>query len=103
MLYDIVLDDVAFQTASDSMAELKTRTEALKARMETMYHNLTTALDTPAGKAVEITAKDVLIEPVDNMWKVIEHVSTTLSEIKGSGRYKDVFVKYEELNQSVNF
>jgi hypothetical protein len=68
-----------------------------------MYHNVTTALDTPAGQALEITAKDVLIEPIDKMLIVIEHVSSTLNEIIGEGHYKDVFVKFEELNQSVNF
>ena len=103
MAYDIVLCEEAFQTASDSMAELKTRTEALKTKLETMYHNVSTAMDTPAGKAVEITAKDVLIEPIDKMLIVIEHVSSTLSEIRATGRYRDVFVKFEELNQNLDF
>jgi len=103
LAYDIILDDAAFNTASEQMAVLKTRTEALRTKLETMYHNVTTALDTPAGQALEITAKDVLIEPIDKMLVVIEHVSSTLNEIIGEGHYKDVFVKFEELNQSVNF
>lgn len=101
--YDIILDDVAFQNASDAMAELKKRAEALKEKLQRMYHDLTTALDTPAGKQVEITAGEVLIEPIDNLLLVIEHISGTLAEIIGTGYYKDVFIKYEELNQSIQF
>lgn len=103
LLYDIVLDDAAFNTASDAMAALKTRAEALKTKLERMYQDLSTALDTPAGKQVEITAKEVLIEPIDKLLLVIEHISGTLTEIIGTGYYKDVFIKFEELNQSITF
>ena len=48
--YDILLDDTAFNTASDAMSALKTRTEVLKAKLEKMYQDLTTALDTPENK-----------------------------------------------------
>ena len=101
--YDILLDDTAFNTASDTMSALKTRTEVLKAKLEKMYQDLTTALDTPAGKQVEITAGKVLIEPIDKLLLVIKHISTTLTEIIGTGHYKDVFIKFEQLNQSVKF
>ena len=85
------------------MSALKTRTEVLKAKLEKMYQDLTTALDTPAGKQVEITAGKVLIEPIDKLLLVIKHISTTLTEIIGTGHYKDVFIKFEQLNQSVKF
>lgn len=100
---DIVLDDNAFTTASSDMAELKTRTEELKSDLKQMYKELTTALDTPAGKAVEITAEKVLIKPIEDLLLVIEHVSSTLDEIIGTGYYKDVFIKFEQLNQSIKF
>jgi len=101
--HDIILDDVAFTTASSDMDALKTRTETLKAKLEQMYEDLTTAMDTPAGKAVETTAKNVLIKPIDDMLLVISHISSTLTEIIGTGHYKDVFVKFEELNESIKF
>jgi len=100
---DILLDDTAFNTASAEMSALKTRTETLKTKMEEMYRELSTALDTPAGEAVELTAGKVLIKPVEDLLLVIQHISATLTEIIGTGRYKDVFIKFAELNQSVKF
>lgn len=103
LTHDIVLDDTAFNTASEAMATLKTRTEALKTKLEGMYEDLTTALDTPAGKQIEITAEKVLIEPIDKLLLVIDHISATLTEIIGTGCYKDVFIKFEQLNQNIKF
>lgn len=100
---DIVLDEDAFHTASEAMAALQTRTEALKEKLKKMYEDLTKALDTPAGKQVEFTAGEVLIEPIDKLLLVIKHISATLTDIIGTGYYKDVFDKFEELNQSINF
>lgn len=101
--HDIVLDDNAFKTASSDMKALKTRTEKLKTKLKQMYKDLTTAMDTPAGNAVEATAESVLIKPIDDMLLVIDHVSSTLAEIIGTGHYMDVFIKFEELNSSINF
>lgn len=100
---DILLDDAAFSTAASEMATLKTRTEALKTKLEEMYTELATALDTPAGKQVEITAGKVLIKPIEDLLLVIQHISDTLTEIIGTGHYKDIFIKFEQLNQSVTF
>lgn len=54
---DIKLKDTAFTTASADMKALKDRAEKLKAELNNMYEDLTTALDTPAGKEIQITAK----------------------------------------------
>ena len=99
--HDIILDDAAFTTASADMSALKTRTEELRTKLQGMYKELTTALDTPAGKQVEITAGKVLIKPIDDLLLVIQHISSTLTEIIGTGHYKDVFIKFEELNQNI--
>jgi hypothetical protein len=101
--HDILLDDTAFRTASSDMKALKTRTEALKKKLEGMYKELTAALDTPAGKQVETTAKTVLIKPIDDLLLVIQHVSDTLTEIIGTGYYKGVFIEFTELNQDIKF
>jgi hypothetical protein len=85
------------------MKALKARTEALKTKLEGMYKELTTALNTPAGKQVETTAKKVLIKPIDDLLLVIQHVSDTLAEIIGTGHYKGVFIEFTELNQSMKF
>jgi hypothetical protein len=83
------------------MTALRNRAEQLKTKLEAMYKELTTALDTPAGKAVELTAGEVLIKPIDDLLKVIQYVSETLSEIIGTGYYKDVFIEFVEVNESV--
>lgn len=101
--YDIVLDDSAFTTASADMKALKTQTEELKEKMKQMYKDLKSAMDTPSGAAVDLTAESVLIKPIDDMLLVIDHISSTLTEIIGTGHYKDVFIKFEELNSSINF
>ena len=103
MEFDIILDDTAFTTASSEMSALKTRTEALKTKLEEMYRELTTALNTPAGKQVETTAGQILIKPIEDLLLIIQHISETLNVIIGTGYYKDVFIKFEQLNQSINF
>ena len=105
----IHLDDQALKTAAADMMALRQRNQRLKEKLETMYKNLTTALDTPAGHAVEWTGKDVLLEPIDDMGKVLEHVSDTLNIIigqdgKNSGESKGVyydklFAQYRELDR----
>ena len=100
---DICLDDGAFTTASDEMAALKIRTETLKSKLESMYRDLTTALNTPAGEKLKVTAKDVLIKPIEDMYVVIQHTSETLKTIIGSENYKDIFTKFDALQESVKF
>ncbi|MCR5599330.1 MAG: hypothetical protein K6G33_01100 [Ruminococcus sp.] len=95
---DIVLDDNAFATASKDMKTLKSDAEKLKEKLEGMYKDVSEAMDTNAGKELKLTAKDVLLKPIEDMSIVIDHISTTLETIKGTGYYKDIFVKYEELN-----
>lgn len=95
---DIVLDDAAFATASQEMADLKQDATNLKSKLEKMYENVSTALDTTAGEEIQIAAKDVLLQPIEDMSVVIQHISDTLNTIIGSGYYKDIFVQYESLN-----
>lgn len=99
LIHDIVLDDTAFQTASDDMKELKQKAEDLKSMLERMYNDVTSALDTSAGDEIQFTAKNVLLQPVEDMSVVIQHISDTLNKIIGTGYYKDIFVKFEELNE----
>lgn len=101
--HNIVLDDRAFVDASERMLKLKKDTEDLKTRMSRMYADLQSAMQTPAGDAVELVSEKVLIKPIEDMLLVIEHISSTLTEISGTRYYKDVFVQFEELNASVKF
>jgi len=99
--HDIVLDDNAFYTASRDMAILKSDTDNLKTKLEEMYAELAEALETPAGEVAAAIHKDILIKPIEDMILIISHISTTLEEIAGTGYYKDVFIKFEELNQTI--
>jgi len=100
---DIKLDSEAFNTAAADMAALKTRAETLKEKLQKMYTDITTALDTPAGHEIEITAEDVLIQPIDDLILVIDQMSRTLDEIISTQYYQSVFDKYDELVESINF
>ena len=88
---DILLNDTALKTASDDMKDLKKRAEDLKKDLKAMYQNLTTALDTPAGNALQLAAEDVLIEPIDKMITGSSFVSlhilpnTVFGKTKGGG------------------
>ena len=100
---DIKLDSEAFNTAAADMAALKTRAETLKEKLQKMYTDITTALDTPAGHEIEITAEDVLIQPIDDLILVIDQMSRTLDDIISTPYYQRVFDKYDELVESINF
>ena len=101
LFHDIVLDDTAFKTASDDMASLKQQAADLKTKLEKMYEDVTSALDTSAGDEIQFTAKNVLLQPIEDMSAVIQHISDTLNTIIGTGYYKDIFVKFEELNECI--
>ncbi|MEE1125939.1 MAG: hypothetical protein U0L18_08375 [Acutalibacteraceae bacterium] len=103
----IHLDEQAFITAATDMELLKERNQKLRDKLETMYSNLTKALDTPAGHAIEFTGRDLLLTPIDDMNKVIGHMSKTLNIIIGcsgerTGRYYDkLFTEYDELDRII--
>lgn len=99
------IDDQALKDAARDMLALRQRNQRLKEKLEKMFQDLTTALDTPAGHAVQWTGKDVLIQPIDDMGKVLEHMSDTLNIIIGQGGeargtyYDKLFDEYVELDR----
>ncbi|MBQ9542771.1 MAG: hypothetical protein IJJ76_06115 [Ruminococcus sp.] len=95
---DLVVDEEKFNSAAQQMEALKKRTNDLKTKLDKMYEDLASAMDTAAGKEVQLEAKKVLLKPVENMSLVVGHISDTLNLIIGSGYYKDVFTGFEELS-----
>ena len=99
------IDDQALKDAARDMLALRQRNQRLKEKLEKMFQDLTTALDTPSGHAVQWTGKDVLIQPIDDMGKVLEHMSDTLNIIIGQGGetrgtyYDKLFDEYDELDR----
>lgn len=67
LVQDIVLDESAFSTASQDMATLKQDAANLKAKLEKMYEDVSDALDTTAGDEIKVTAKDVLLQPIEDI------------------------------------
>ena len=86
---DLQLDETKFNNASRDMKVLKKRTNELKTKLE--------AMDTPAGKEVQLEAKKTLLKPVENMALVVGHISDTLELVIGNNYYKDVFDGFDEL------
>lgn len=87
---DLVVNEEKFNSAAQQMEDLKKRTNDLKEKLSVMYDDLTAAMDTPAGKEIQLEAKNVLLKPVENMSLVVGHISDTLNLIIGSGYYKEV-------------
>lgn len=99
------IDDQALRTAAADMLALQQRNQRLRDKLEQMFKNLTDALDTPAGHAIQWTGQDVLVKPIDDMGKVIKFMSDTLNTIIGQGEdgggtyYDKLFDEYYELDR----
>lgn len=95
---DIVLDEEAFQRASDDFLALGTQLQELRGKIEEMLETLKSGFNTPAGVKFINSCEANLFAPLDAQKLVIEHISQTLLLSKQS--YESVFREYEAL-QSV--
>lgn len=96
---DIVLDDAAFDKAISDFSVLASQLETLRKDITDALTALQSGFDTPAGRQFINSCKNNLLEPLDRQKLVIDHISTTLSEVKGS--YAAVFTEYESLNNAI--
>lgn len=100
---NIRIDDAALEQAAMDMKKLYERNQAFYQKMDTMFKGIQGALKTPAGDQVKITGKDVLLDPIRDMNRILEHMSYTLNTIMGKdGRprgvyYDRLFKEYEQL------
>lgn len=103
----IVISEEALIEAADKMDILQKRNSELKKKLEGMFQNLASALDTPAGHAIQWSGQDVVVQPVDDMAKVIKLMSEILNSIIGKGPngrgyyYDKLFVEYDELDTTL--
>lgn len=96
---DIVLDEEAFSKAVGEFAELAVQLQGLRDDVDTMLADLQTGFNTPAGKKFISSCKSNLITPLDQQKQVIDHISSTLNEVKG--QYSPVFTEYDSLNKQI--
>lgn len=97
---DIVLDEDAFQHASDDFLALATQLQDLRTKIEEMLNTLKEGFNTPAGVKFINSCEKNLFAPLDAQKLVIEHISETLLLSKQS--YDSVFREYEALQSMIN-
>lgn len=96
---DIVLDEAAFDKAINDFAELAGKLQSLRTDVEDLLGVLKGGFDTPAGRKFISSCESNLLEPLDRQKLVIEHISSTLTDVKGS--YSTVFAEYANLNAAI--
>ena len=96
---DIILDDAAFDKAIADFANLAVQLQSLRDDVESLLGELKIGFDTPAGRKFIKSCENNLLLPLDRQKLVIDHISSTLSEVKGS--YSTVFTEYENLNTAI--
>lgn len=96
---DIVLDDAAFDKAITDFADLAVQLQNLRGDIESLLEVLKSGFDTPAGRKFINSCENNLLQPLDRQKLVIDHISSTLTEVKGS--YSTVFTEYGNLNAAI--
>lgn len=100
---DIMINDGAFILATQNVEALQTRIETFKETLENLYDKMVSSLDTPAGVAFDTISKDVIMEPILNMEIIVGRISELIDTIRDEDYYRDVFIKFEELNDSIKY
>ncbi len=96
---DVLLDDSAFSKAISDFAELAVKIQSLRDDVEGLLEMLKKGFDTPAGRKFVNSCENNLLEPLDRQKLVIEHISSTLNDVKGE--YSTVFTEYQSLNNTI--
>lgn len=96
---DIILDDEAFDKAIADFANLAVQLQSLRDDVESLLGKLKSGFDTPAGRKFINSCESNLLVPLDRQKLVIDHISSTLNEVKSS--YSTVFTEYENLNTAI--
>ncbi len=105
--FPILISEEALEQAASDMAALYKRNQDFYTKMKEMFNGISNALNTPAGAEIKITGGDVLLDPIRDMNRILEHMSYTLNTIIGKdGRpkgiyYDKLFQEYEELSQII--
>ena len=102
-------EDKMHETAKQ-MAELRTRNIALRDNLASLFDNISNSLKCDTGKEIQFIGREDLLKPLDDMEKVLEHMSDTLQILIGEGNnseypantfYDRIFAEYNELILSI--
>jgi hypothetical protein len=96
---DIVIDEEAFQKASDDLTALSGRMQQLRGDVENMLDTLKTGFDTPAGRKFYNSCHSNLVLPLEQQKVVLDHIAQVLKQSRS--KYQSVFDAYRELNGSI--
>jgi len=96
---DIVLDQEAFQKASQDFEVLAQDLQKLHTDIEGMLDEISKGFDSPAGRKFIKSCKNHLLQPLDDQKIVMDHVSENLKMCKTE--YQTVFDDYKQLNSEI--
>ena len=95
----IVIDEEAFDKASNQLSELAQDIQNLRNEIENLLNELQHGFDTPAGHKFITSCKGNLLDPMDKQKIVVDHISENLKKARAT--YSSVFEGYRQLNNTI--
>lgn len=96
---DVILDEEAFETASNEFTKLLEDMNALRSDIDTMLSDLQTGFNTTAGRKFISSCKDNLITPMEQQAATLEFAANALKRAKQE--YEPIFADYKALNSAI--
>jgi len=97
--HNILLDQDAFNRASQDLAQLSRDLSTLHGKIDTMLNTLQDGFDTPAGRQFSRSCRENLMRPMNDQRLVIDQISNVLESSRQ--QYESVFTAYQDLNNSI--
>ena len=101
----LLIDEQSLTDAANDMKALHTRCEELLKDTGDLFDGIKDALKTPAGDAIGITGKDVLLDPIKDMNLVIDKTEKMLNALiasnQSSATYNTLFREYKAMIESI--
>ena len=106
----ITIDEDRMRDTATKMADLRKRNQELRQNLETLFDNISDALQCETGNEIKFIGKEDLLKPLEDMDKVLEHMSDTLQILIGEGNHSEypantyydrIFAEYNELIISI--
>lgn len=106
----IKINEDKMRETAEKMADLRERNKTLRDNLKTLFTNIKNSLQCETGKEIKFMGDEDLIKPLEDMDKVLEHMSDTLHILIGEGNnseypantyYDKVFTEYDELIISI--